>query len=489
MAMDEAMMDAVCDLFGSAARRAQEAGFDMLELQMGHGYLLAQFLSPAVNTRTDAYGGSFEDRLRFPLRVLRAIREAASLPVIVRISAEEKIPGGITTEESIALVKRLESEGVAAVHVSAGSACLTPPWYFQHMFVPKGASWQMADAIARQTRLPVIAVGQINAPEDLPALQEQAAAYYAVGRALVADPDFVGKLLGEVTDPVRPCMACADGCLGGVKSGKGLGCVVNPDVATTLPPPRPATQKRYVVIGGGLAGMEAARTLARRGCRVDLYEGEALGGQFRLAPLPPKKGSLQRIIDYYSHELASLDVTVIQEQVSAERIPKEYDTALIATGARPIVPPIKGLERYHWADILKDTAIRDEHILIIGGGLIGIEVASALVDRDNRVTIVEIRGMEMIERTLTLKKLQQHGATILTGHRVTEVNGDMVLLEGDTSRIEGVDRIVVAAGMRSEQTLYTALRERMEVVALGDAHVVGKAQDAISEGYRVASEI
>ncbi len=495
-AMTEEEMTQVCTLFADAARRAQRAGIDILELQMGHGYLLAQFLSPAVNTRTDAYGGSFANRVRFPLRVLETIRQAVSLPIIVRLSAQEMIPGGITLEESIALVRLLEEQGAAAVHVSAGSVCSTPPWYFQHMFIPKGKTWEWAARIKRHTSLPVIAVGQINAKEDLRALDPTQADYIAVGRALVADPDFIGKLTGEIPDPIRPCMACADGCLGGVKSGKGLGCVVNPHVSDTPPVQQPLPDtKRYAVIGGGLAGMEAALTLEARGAQVDLYEPQPLGGQFTLASLPPGKHSLTRIVNYYRERLRASHVTLLQQEATAEAIIGHYDAAILATGSRPFVPPIEGLKDFSWAESLEDPSLTGQHVLIVGGGMIGIEIASKLVDQDNRITIVEMldeiaRGMEMIERTLTLKKLASHSVTILTGYKVTEIRGSRVRIAGAEEReITKVDHIVIATGMQSYHPLKTALEGHLPVVCAGDAKTVGKAQDAIRDGQAAAAAL
>ena len=203
--MDKKDMEQVTSLFAKAALRAKKANFDIIELQFGHGYLLAQFLSPFVNDRTDEYGGSFENRIRFPLEVLRVVKESVDLPIIVRISADEMVPGGIRLPEMMAFSKILEENGVEAIHVSAGTVCSTPPWYFQHMFVPKGKTWEMAGKIKEEITIPVIFVGQINMIEDIEKLRaEFPADYIAVGRALIADPDFIGKYQGEVKGVIRP---------------------------------------------------------------------------------------------------------------------------------------------------------------------------------------------------------------------------------------------------------------------------------------------
>ena len=289
-------IDRAIELFRRSAIRAQQAGFDIIELQFGHGYLLAQFLSPEVNDRRDEYGGSFENRCRFPLMVFDAVRQAVDLPIIVRVSGDEMTPSGIKIDETIQLAKKLAARGAAAIHVSAGTVCSTPPWFFQHMFVPKGETWEMARQIRDHINIPVIAVGQINEFQDIEKIKsEKISDYIAIGRALVADADFVGKYLGIVRGDIRPCPACAEGCLGEIRAGHGLHCVVNPLVGNDYDEIEPASEKkRYAVVGGGLAGLEAALTLKQRGHDVALYEKDKLGGQFNLCLSSAAKAKSQK---------------------------------------------------------------------------------------------------------------------------------------------------------------------------------------------------
>lgn len=223
----------VRQLFLDAAMRARESGFDIIELQFGHGYLLAQFLSPFVNDRNDEYGGSFDNRVRFPMEILEEVKKAG-LPVIARISGDEMVPGGITIDEMKKFSGILDEKGVEAIHVSAGTVCTTPPWYFQHMFTAKGKTWQLAAEIKKGVDVPVIAVGRINSRSDVDYIKSNYNIdYIGLGRALVADPDFVEKYKNPEAGNIRPCLACSEGCLGGVKSGQGIHCVVNPTVETT----------------------------------------------------------------------------------------------------------------------------------------------------------------------------------------------------------------------------------------------------------------
>jgi 2,4-dienoyl-CoA reductase-like NADH-dependent reductase (Old Yellow Enzyme family)/thioredoxin reductase len=496
--MDGEKMDRVIKIFIESAIRAVDSGFDMIELQFGHGYLLAQFISPAVNDRDDEYGGSFENRIKFPVKVAKAVRKAVDITIIARVSGDEMISNGFHVEDMIKFSKVLEAVGIDAIHVTAGSACSTPPWFFQHMFIPKGKTWELAGKIKREINIPVIFVGKINSAKDIQFIENTYHAdYLAVGRALVADPDFIGKYLHKETGLIRPCLACTEGCLGGVKSGLGLGCVVNPRVNTNLPKVESSPEtKRYAVVGGGLAGMQTAITLRDKGHDVDLYEKNELGGQFNLAYLPPNKENMKEIIDYYIQELTvhkPHQVNFIHKEATTSILEAgNYDATIIATGAVPAVPPIKGLKEYYWTEFLEDKQLpKDQKVLVIGGGLIGLEVASKLIDGNNRVVIIEMlgeiaRGMEIIEKAMTVKKLKTKNTIIFVNHKVVKVDGDQVFIEGEEGikTIDGIDKIVVATGMKS----YIPFKYigSSPVFYVGDAKKVGKAQEAIHDAYELA---
>ena len=498
-AITEQDMDEIKNLFKSAVIRAKKAGFDIIELQLGHGYLAAQFLSPAVNDRTDMYGGSLENRMRFPLEIFDAVKQASDLPVIIRMSADELIPNGIKPDEAVIFAKALEQRGAEAIHIVAGTVCSTPPWFFQHMFIPKGKTWDLAAAIKKEVNIPVIFVGRVNSKQDADKLiNEYKADYVALGRALVADPGFISKYLGKIDENIRPCLACSEGCLGGVKSGKGLGCVINPLAGKEYKKVEPAKEKKkYCVVGGGLAGMEAAITLKKRGHNVVIFEKDNLGGQFNLAWLPPAKGSLKEIIDFYIAELKRMGIDVINKEASKDDLLNSgFSGVILATGAEPVSPPIKGLSDYVWAEILYDKNMpKGEKVVVVGGGLIGIEIASKLVDNNNDVTIVEMldeiaRGMEMIERALTLKKLKSKNVKIYTGTKVEEIDGKNVYVKGEKdSVLEGIDKIVIATGMKSYHPLEEELKGKIPVYIIGDAKEVGKAQEAIFDGFTNALEL
>lgn len=493
-AMSEDDMAATEKLFADAAQRSVKAGFDIIELQMGHGYLLAQFLSPAVNDRQDKYGGNRENRKRFPMRIFHAVKASVDIPVIVRISRDEMIENGLHVPDMKQFSKELQDAGADAIHVSAGSACSPPPWFFQHMFTPKGKTWEWAAQIKEELDIPVIFVGRVNSPNDVGKLEkEYKVDYIGLGRALIADPDFSGKYLGEVKGQIRPCLACSEGCLGGVKGGKGLHCVVNLYVGEIYKPEKkPDIKKSVAIVGGGLAGMQSAITLQERGHRVVIFEKDRLGGQFNLAHLPPNKGSLKEIIDYFVHEIKTRNIEVQYQKVSKQELTDQgYDQVILATGAVPAVPPIKSLKEFFWTEFLHDENLpSNQKILVIGGGLIGIEMASKLIDKNNNVIVVEMLeevacGMERIEKTMPLNKLSAHNTPLYSGHKVVEVRDDVVIIENENEQkqIEGIEKIIVATGMQSYRPLAEELNDDINYKIVGDASRVGKAQDAIRSAF------
>ena len=497
--MDREMMDRVTQIFTDVAKRAVNSGFDIIELQLGHGYLLAQFISPQVNDRTDDYGGDFENRIRFPMEVFQAVKSSVDIPVILRISGDEMTPDGFHIDEMLDFSCILEENGADAIHVSAGSVCTTPPWFFQHMFVPKGKTWEFADAIHEKINIPVIYVGRINTKNDIDnLLNKNKAEYLAFGRSLIADPDFVGKYLGKVEGNIAPCLTCAEGCLGGVKSGKGLQCLVNPEVGQESDIVTKAKHfRKFAIVGGGLAGMEAGITLRKRGHSIDLYEKEKLGGQFNLAPLTPNKKSMALLVPYLIEEVKQNDVKLIYKEVSSSDIISKYDGVILATGSRPSVPQIPGLDKFYGADILLEQNLpKDKTVLIIGGGLIGVDIATALIPLNNKVIILKRttdfgEDMEMIAKNLSLKMMQEKG-TIFSDHTyIKKIEGKTVYVEknGEEIQFKNIDTIVVSTGMKSYNPLEKDIKGKMPVYVIGDARCPGNAQDAIFDAYKTVKNL
>jgi len=490
----------VQQLYIDGSIRAEKAGYDVLELQFGLGYLISQFISQNTNKRTDEYGGNLENRIKFGLEILRGIQAKVKLPIIVRISGDEMHPEGMDINDILEVVRILEKENIGALHVTAGNACLTPPWYYQHHFIPKGKNWEMAKRIKSAVNIPVITVGQVNEFDDIDKIfNEEYADYIALGRSIIADPDFVGKYLEHKNESYRPCSACLTGCLGRVKIGEGLQCEINPLVGRESEELTISENpKNFAVVGGGLAGMESALTLIERGHEVTLYEKSELGGQFNYAPKPSQKESLQKQIDFYKNELKH--VKLKNKEATTEDLIDKYDGVVVATGSEPSLPPIPGLRDFYWAEILEEENMpKGKNVLIIGGGLIGVEIANTLVDYENKVTIIELfediaRDMEMITRKLNLMKLKKNDVKILTETRVTSIDGRTVRAEkideiNKKIKLYDIDIIVLATGMRSVDSLAESLLDKMPVHLVGDAKEVGDAVTAIQTAYFTCKEL
>lgn len=436
--------------------------------------------------------------------MLESVQEATDILVVVRLTADDKVEGGIDFEDAKTVAGRLEERGADALHVTVGTLCSRPPQFFQHMFVEKGEPWEYAAELRAEVDVPVMAVGRINDHEDVRRIQDDSMAdLIAVGRPLVADPDFVGKYLGTIDGPIRPCMACSDGCLGGVKSGDGLGCVINPDVGKgdELRVDPAADPGHYAVVGGGPAGLSAAQVLAERDHDVTLYERNELGGAFRYAPLPPDKEPLQKGIDYFVSVLRDAEnVEIRKEEATADAL-EGYDGAVVATGSRPFVPPIDGLGTvdYSGAELLDpENRPSDDRMMVIGGGYVGLEAADALAEADNEVMVVELLpelggDMLSLEKGPILSRLEARENVEL--HRETAVesiDGGRVMAskDGEDLAWEGIDHYLLATGVESDDPFANVADDlNVPLHPVGDAVDPGKAEHAIASGFETAQSL
>lgn len=500
-AMPENRVKELIAEFAEAAGRAADAGFDALEIQFGSGYLIAQFLSARTNLRTDEYGGSPEKRHRFAEDILsRVFHEIGQdIPIIARISALEQVDNGLNLEDAKALGNFLKGKGVAALHVVSGSACDSPPWYYQHMRLPLGKNLEWASHIKTKVGMPVITAGRLGNPQDIrEAIGKGLVDAIALGRPLVADPDLPLKMIDNRDDDVIQCGACLQGCLLKVKSGEGLGCIVNPTVGREAEHyEKPEKAKRVVIVGGGPAGIQAAITADERGHNVVLFEKDRTGGQFNLSFIPPGKEMMERpftsfvnkiknsLIDFRSGQKATI------ENIAAE----DPDVVIVATGATAIIPSIPGLkEALTGEDVLTGKANLGRRVLIIGGGMVGLECAEYLANKDHEITIVELledvaRDMEPITRKLTLKQLGLSNITILTNTRVTRFVGEKAYIqENDNEKPLGeFDSVIAAVGTKSLKDLMDPLKARgIDVRVIGDASRPRQIYDAVRDGFETA---
>jgi NAD(H)-dependent 7beta-hydroxy-3-oxo-delta4-cholenoic acid oxidoreductase len=510
-----AEIEKIIDDFGEAARRIREAGCDGVEFHMAHGAyaLTASFVSPILNKRTDEYGGTIEGRMKFPLECIKAMKAKAGddFPIIVRISGDELEPYGRTLTETFYVVNMLEKAGVAAIEVSGGS-CPAGGWRVVPVNgLPMAINAEYAEAIKKKTKLPVLVVGNIRTPEMGEYLLESGVADMIVtARAFIADAEWPKKAAEGRLDDIMTCCGCV-GCNVLLNNGKSIGCTINTDCGKELkdtaiiPAEKP---KKVMIIGGGPAGMEAARVSRLRGHDVTIFEKTGkLGGQLNIAAVPPSKQSLTLITKYYANQLRKLGVkieynTEVTPEFVAERKP---DAVIVATGAQPIIPrSIPGFDKPHvvtaW-DVLSSEKKVGWNVAVIGGGAIGCEVAEYLAGRFTRpftkgrtsVTVIEMqdglaKGLDFGTMAHHADLLGEYGVNVYLSTTVKEITDDGLILDvnGKEEVLTGMDNIILAMGSKPYDTLSEKLKEIVpEVYVIGDAKEAHSAMEATHAGADV----
>jgi 2,4-dienoyl-CoA reductase-like NADH-dependent reductase (Old Yellow Enzyme family)/thioredoxin reductase len=492
--------------FGDAARRCRAAGFDFIEVHGAHGYLINQFLSPNANQRRDQYGGRFENRIRFLLELLQDIKAKAGrdFPVGIRINGEDYIEGGWRINDAQRLAPVLEAAGADYLHVSAGvygSHELTIP----SLYAPQGCFVHLAAAVKKVVSIPVVAVGRIKhlaMADDI--VSHGQADMVAMGRALLADPDLPAKSR-EGRAAVRPCIGCCLGCIHAVLQLEPGGCVVNPDVGReyALEEASPAAAVRKIlVVGGGPAGMAAARMAALRGHQVTLAETEGqLGGLFRLAAHAPGREEAGDILKFFSEELQRLNVRLCLDRPLAAALVEEIapDAVLLATGSLPSMPVIKGFSRtrlpvFTVVEVMDGEMPAGAQILVLGGGQSALMLADYLAEAGKAVTLLN-RGrhfgaeMSSNDRFYLRERLNRHGVHMYKNVVVDAFQARGVRFRSGAQHYEldDLDALVVSEGMtpiREARSLFTG--REIEVHLIGDAREARNLMLAISEGEEIA---
>lgn len=487
---------------GEAARRGHEAGFDVIDIHGHTGYLVDQFMSACWNRRTDEYGGSAENRARFAVECIRAVKENAPGRVVsFRISVNHLFEGGRSWEETQELVRALEAGGLDMILCDDGSYeamdYVFPPYYLGDDCMVSAAQ-KVKDVVS----IPVAACGNITPESGERILAGGGADLIAIGRGLIADPDLVRKLREGRPQDVRPCIRCNQLCTGNAFFGKAIGCAVNPEVGYEgVREIRPTdSPRRIVMIGAGPAGLEVARVAGGRGHRVDVYEQrEELGGVLLPAATPDFKRELRRMIPWWEAQLAKLDsVTVhLGERLEADdpRL-QEADEIVVAAGSVPLLPgSVPGLDRPEVTDVLAfhEGAAVGERVVVCGGGLSGADAALELAEAGHRVTVVEMaeeiaRDMIMLNRTSLLRDLDRYAVELLTSTTVRAVTDDGVEVTGPGGeRVLPADTVIAAFGQRAATGLADQLAARgLPVRPVGDCVAPRKVGDVVNDAYELA---
>jgi len=524
----------VQEAFAAAARRAVAAGFDGVEIIGSAGYLVTQFLSPLKNQRTDQYGGSFENRLRFPVELIGKVRAAVGpdVPVTIRMAGNDFVPGSNTDLETPKIAAAYEAAGVDAINVTGG-------WHESRvpqlpMELPRTAYAFLARNIKNAVNVPVMASNRIAAPDDAERiLRDGYADMVNLGRVLIADPYWPRKAMEGRANEIRPCVACSQGCTDEIFSGRPVYCVGNPQAGFEAKRAIVKTDspKKVMVIGAGAAGLEAAVTSASRGHRVEIFEKDRdLGGQLWIAGAPPHKHELLEFIRYYRAMVQRHSIPLhLNTAVDLEGIRGHApDHVIVAEGARALIPPIPGAEGADVLDawqVLKENPMLGKRVAIVGGGAVGLETALFVAARGtltpevvhfliaydampperikelmfagtSSVTVFEMldkagKDVGKSTRWILMDRLDRYAVTIQTGAKVHSIDKGEVIWEREDSRhSDRFDTIILASGSRSERHLSELLADAdIPHTVVGDAVDPGRLNDAIHGGFMAALEI
>lgn len=485
--------------FSDAALRAKKAGYDGVEVHGAHGYLIAEFMSPYFNKRFDEYGGSMDNRMRFPLEIIARIKEKCGedFPVMFRISVEEFAKGGRTTEDTKVIARILEDAGVAAIDITSSTygdmVMYEPP-----MNLPYNTLAKYSSEIKKVVDIPVITVGHVVDPRYAESMVLSGQTdLVAMGRASIADPEIPNKFFADRVCDVRLCLSCNQGCVSAALGGYPASCMTNPSVGYEyLNETKPAAVKKNVIIvGGGPAGILAAEGAAKVGHTVTLYEKEdRLGGAFKAAAIPLEKTSLASLLAWHIREIQKLGVNIVTGKSFTK---EDYealkpDKLILATGTNPSRPPIKGIDNENVVqatDVLYGKVKVKKNVVIAGGGLIGAETAIFLTEQNCKVTVVEMRPViapdeEFTRRILLMKDLKDRNVELLTSSPIAEFSEDgvCVTVDGEIRKIP-CESIVLALGVRPERTLYEELKDHENVVIIGGEKAPTNALTAVRQGF------
>ncbi len=496
-------------MFGDAALRAKKAGFDGVEIHAGHGYLVQQFLSEFTNRRFDEFGGSLENRARFACEICKDIKKkcGSDFPVIIKLSSEEKVPGGLTISDTKIFAKYFEDAGYDAIEATICTYA-SLDWMSAPEDVPMGFNAYNAKEIRESVNIPVIAIDRINTPEIAEDILETGKAdFVSISRQSLADPDFPNKTKEGKVSKISPCINCLQSCMGYMTDPNHLQacCLVNPRVGHELEYnfDKVENPKNVMVVGSGPAGLYAAYVASKKGHHVKVYEAsDKLGGQFRVATLPPCKSLLATPLRFWIQEGKKNGVEyILNTEVDESLVSKENpDVVILATGAKQAKPHIEGIDNenvFMANDVIEGKVTVGRNVLIAGAGLVGLECADFLRERGGRTSTI----IDMIPTvnygvlgvgTHLKARLDSNNTKYILGASIVKFTQDGVVYKQNDKQDEarGFDSIVIAMGSKAYNPLEEKLKDKVkELYVIGDATKSGQANKATEEAAAVAFKL
>lgn len=449
--------------FGDAALRAKIAGFELVEIHGAHGYLLTNFFSPTTNHRTDLYGGSLENRMRIYVEIVRDVRKKVGpdFPVTIRLSGTDYEPDGFPIEDTIELAKVLEKEEIDAFYISGGDHH-TMIHQVSPMAIETCHNVWAAEAIKKVVSVPVIASGSITLPEyaeDI--IASGKGDFVGLGRPLWADPEWPNKAKEDRGEDIRPCIRCNEGCLERTFFNyKAITCALNPTISREgeLDIIPANNKKKVAIVGGGCAGMEAARVCKLRGHDVTIYEEKELGGLLHEASTPEFKADIRPLMKYQITQIGKLNIPVIKKRATAEEL-DDYDAIICATGSTSASLNIPGVDKDHVLsalDVLNEVKEVNDEIVVVGGGLVGSETALHLAENGHSVSLIEVlpnimNGVAATDVLAYSERIAKTNLKVYTSTSLLEIKDNEILVSNKNGiQTLPANSVVIAVGLKSQ---------------------------------------